>query len=40
MPYFHKHWQEIREALLGRTYKPTPVKRQTHTREEGGNTEG
>ena len=27
MPYFHKHWQEIREALLGRTYKPTPVKR-------------
>ena len=38
MPYFHKHWQEIRGALLGRTYKPTPVKRVEIPK--GGNTEG
>ena len=35
MPYFHKHWQEIREALLGRTYKPTPVKRVEIPKDDG-----
>ena len=35
MPYFHKHWQEIREALVGRTYKPTPVKRVEIPKDNG-----
>lgn len=35
MPYFNRHWKEIREALLDGSYKPSPVRRVEIPKDNG-----
>ena len=35
MPYFNRHWKEIRESLLDGSYKPSPVRRVEIPKDNG-----